>query len=47
MPPILQGHAREEKWTSYVATAVNEYREGAVAKGEGGSDQSLFLVSEE
>jgi len=33
-------NAREGKWTSYVATAVDKYREG-------GSDQSFFPVSEE
>jgi len=31
---------REVKWTSRVATAVDEY-------GEGGSEQSFFPVSEE
>ena len=33
-------NGREGKWTAYVATAVDEY-------SAGGSDQSLFSVSEE
>jgi len=33
-------NSRERKWTSYVAAAVDKYREG-------GSDQSFFPVSEE
>ena len=33
-------NGKEGKWTAYVATAVDEY-------SEGGSDQSLFTVSEE
>jgi len=38
-PVVFDKMPREGKWTSYVATALDEY-------GEGGGDQSFFPISE-